>query len=142
MRRDTGNNWKMRLTDEYLQQRVRNCLESLTEGESEPQTKEECMEMLYTRVRAHAEHAYTSYTHTWSESNLPKEYLLEEIRDSAEELFVGCNVTLTVTDISSASSSSSTPPVLDRTYELNISWNQENGNSSTTTSSNQEHGYY
>ena len=137
------NNYINRTNSDYLRSLTNRCLESMCVGRDDPESKEECMEMICNRVEAYAEHGYTSYTHSWSSDYLPKHYLIEEIRDLCQQAFVGCDVTIEQRDILSTSSSSSNPPVIERRYELTISWrSEENGNSTETTGSNQEeYGY-
>ncbi len=125
MRANTDNDWRNRTTVGYLRHASQQCLNSLSHGNDNPETKEECIQMLYNRVEAHAEHGYTEYSHVWSSEALPRHFLLEEIRDLAREVFLDCNITLRTIDVTSACSSSSNPPVIERNYELTISWRAE-----------------
>lgn len=137
MRANTDNTYTNRTNAGYLRILANRCLESMSAGRDDPETKEECMEMLYSRVEAYAEHGYTAYTHSWSSDCLPRHFLLEEIRDLVKEIFVECTVTLDTRDILSASSCSSNPPIIERRYELTISWrNEENGSDETSTYTN------
>jgi hypothetical protein len=124
MRVNYDNIWQERTGSGYLRALVRQYNDRHGSNEF-PETKEQCMQMLFDRVELYAENGYTSYTHSWSSLNLPRHYLLEEIRDLAREVFVGCTVSFTTTDVLSASSSSSNPPVIERTHELTISWEDE-----------------
>lgn len=99
-----------------------------------PETLDECMQMLFDRVELNAEEGYWMYLHEWNEDNLPKKYTLEELVKLAKEVFIGCNIDLKVTEIKSVSSSSSNPPVVDKSYQLVIDWSSENEITTTTTS--------
>jgi hypothetical protein len=134
MRANTDNTYANRTSAGYLRILTNRCLQSLCAGREDPESKEECMEMLYSRVEAYAEHGYTAYTHSWSSDFLPRHFLLEEIRELAKEIFVECTVTLDTRDILCPSSSSSNPPLLERRYELTISWRNEEENGSYETS--------
>jgi hypothetical protein len=118
MRVNYDNTWQERTNVGYLMALVRHY--NVRHGDNEfPRTKEECMQMLFNRVELYAENGYTSYTHSWNSANLPREYLLEEIRDLAKEVFIDCNVTFTTTETTSTSSH------IERVYELTISWGDD-----------------
>lgn len=134
MRATYDNDWQDRTSVGHLRALV-GIYETRHGSNEYPTSKEECIQMLFDRVHLYAECGYTSYTHGWERNNLPTNFLLEEVRDLAREVFLDCSITLTTRDITSCCSSSSTPEVIDRVYDLTISWDVE---ASTETSTNQE----
>lgn len=132
MKYSPDNDWQDRTSVGYLRALV-GIYETRHGWDEYPATKEACIQMLFDRVHMYAEHwGYTSYTHGWDTVNLPKNYTLKELVELAEEVFIGCKISLTSDDIKSTTSSSSNPPVVNTVYSLTIDWGKEPENGTTT----------
>lgn len=121
MKFSPDNDWQDRTSAGHL--RALMGIYETRHGSNEyPTSRDACMQMLSDRIHLYAECGYSSYTHGWESTKLPKDYTLEEILELAEEAFIDCEVTLTPKYIPSCVSSSSTPEIVETIYELTIDW--------------------